>query len=162
MISRRLSRAHRKSSSAQTTSDEPDQPDHSPQRSRVSEVLSESQLETNGSAQGDANDDDPNTFNGRPLAELFPPEARAGWRGYVEWELAPERKRLATALLKTKKFTPIPGESKVVSAVLYASLVVEGLGREAEGAGIRTPQTNPESFFVQSFNLFRYPKPTLS
>ena len=29
---------------------------------------------------------------------------------YVEWEKDPERKKIASALLKTKKFTPIPGE----------------------------------------------------
>lgn len=48
------------------------------------------------------------TFEGKPLKELFP-EERAGWRGYVEWERAPERKKVAAALLKTKEFTPIPG-----------------------------------------------------
>lgn len=49
-------------------------------------------------------------FEGKPLKELFP-EERAGWRGYVEWERAPERKKIAAALLKTKEFTPIPGSS---------------------------------------------------
>lgn len=32
-------------------------------------------------------------------------------RRYVEWEDSPERKRIAHELLKTKKFTPIPGSS---------------------------------------------------
>ena len=118
MISRRLSRAHRKDSSSQTASDEPDRPDHSRQQTRASEVISESHLETNGSANESANDDDPDTFMGKQLAELFPPEARAGWRGFVEWELAPERKKVASALLKTKKFTPIPGELRASLFVL--------------------------------------------
>ncbi|KLO08215.1 molybdopterin binding oxidoreductase [Schizopora paradoxa] len=46
-------------------------------------------------------------FEGKPLKQLFP-EERKGWSGYVEWETAPERKRIATEVLKTKKFTPIP------------------------------------------------------
>ena len=52
------------------------------------------------------------TFEGKKLSELFP-EERSGWRGYVEWELSPERKKVAASLLATKKFTPIPGETSV-------------------------------------------------
>jgi sulfite oxidase len=47
-------------------------------------------------------------FRGIPLSQLFP-EERPGWRGYIEWEDKPERKQIAEELLKTKKFTPIPG-----------------------------------------------------
>ena len=71
------------------------------------------------------------TFQGVPVKELFP-EEKSGWVGYctisyqlqrpfnltpahryVEWENAPERKRIASELLKTKKFTPIPGLSDI-------------------------------------------------
>ena len=48
-------------------------------------------------------------FQGKPISQLFPSEARVGWTGFVEWEQEPERKKIAAALLKTKKFTPIPG-----------------------------------------------------
>ncbi|TBU59053.1 sulfite oxidase mitochondrial precursor [Dichomitus squalens] len=47
------------------------------------------------------------SFGGIPLSQLFP-ESKLGWRGYVEWEDHPERKRTASEILKTKKFTPIP------------------------------------------------------
>ncbi|KAF7789478.1 hypothetical protein EIP86_000424 [Pleurotus ostreatoroseus] len=47
-------------------------------------------------------------YQGTPLKQLFP-EERPGWRGFVEWERAPDRKRIAHELLKTKKFTAIPG-----------------------------------------------------
>lgn len=60
------------------------------------------------------------TFEGKSLKELFP-EERAGWRGYVEWERAPERKKVAVALLKTKEFTPIPGSSLLPSSFNYAN-----------------------------------------
>ena len=71
-------------------------------------------------------------FQGKPLRELFPEEERNGWRGYVhtmliskcfslivitilrryvEWESKPERKKVASELLATKQFTPIPGQS---------------------------------------------------
>ncbi|TCD66846.1 hypothetical protein EIP91_000800 [Steccherinum ochraceum] len=46
-------------------------------------------------------------FRGKSVKELFP-EERPGWRGFVEWEDYPERKKVAHELLKTKKFTPIP------------------------------------------------------
>ena len=63
-----------------------------------------------------------------PLKQLFP-EERPGWRGYVrspcptrspcscslfrfvEWEGNAKRKGVAHELLKTKKFTDIPGTS---------------------------------------------------
>ncbi|KAI9058569.1 sulfite oxidase mitochondrial precursor [Trametes sanguinea] len=45
--------------------------------------------------------------NGFLLSQCFP-EERLGWRGFVEWEDRPERKRLASAILKSKEFTPIP------------------------------------------------------
>ncbi|KAF7299801.1 Sulfite oxidase mitochondrial [Mycena chlorophos] len=35
-------------------------------------------------------------------------EEKLGWTGYVEWEKYPEKKALASSILKTKKFTPIP------------------------------------------------------
>ncbi|KAL5528033.1 hypothetical protein ACEPAF_7169 [Sanghuangporus sanghuang] len=50
---------------------------------------------------------DGDTFKGGRLSELFPQD-KPGWRGYVEWERAPERKKVAQELLKTKEFTPIP------------------------------------------------------
>ena len=56
------------------------------------------------------------TFEGKPLSQLFP-EERRGWRGYVEWELAPERKKAAEEVLKTKNFTPIPGSSFLPNVV---------------------------------------------
>jgi hypothetical protein len=34
---------------------------------------------------------------------------------YIEWEKYPERKRVAQELLKTKKFTPIPGQLEQMS-----------------------------------------------
>ncbi|KAJ3535774.1 hypothetical protein NM688_g6930 [Phlebia brevispora] len=46
-------------------------------------------------------------FRGVSVKQLFP-EDRPGWRGFVEWEKYPERKRIAHELLKTKKFTSIP------------------------------------------------------
>ena len=49
------------------------------------------------------------TLEGKKLSELFPPDERPGWRGCVEWNLAPERKKAAQEILKTKHFTPIPG-----------------------------------------------------
>ncbi|KAI5115509.1 hypothetical protein M0805_002922, partial [Coniferiporia weirii] len=47
------------------------------------------------------------SFEGQRLSELFPQE-REGWSGFIEWERAPERKKIATEILKTKEFTPIP------------------------------------------------------
>ncbi|GJE95510.1 sulfite oxidase [Phanerochaete sordida] len=47
------------------------------------------------------------TYNGVPLSKLFP-EERPGWRGYVEWEKYPERKRIAAEILKSKKFSGFP------------------------------------------------------
>ncbi|KAM5539407.1 hypothetical protein V8D89_006859 [Ganoderma adspersum] len=47
------------------------------------------------------------SYNGVPLSKLFPQE-KLGWRGYVEWESDPQRKRVAAEILNTKKFTPIP------------------------------------------------------
>ncbi|KAE9408740.1 molybdopterin binding oxidoreductase [Gymnopus androsaceus JB14] len=35
-------------------------------------------------------------------------EERLGWTGYVEWEQYPEKKALASKVLKANKFTPIP------------------------------------------------------
>ncbi|KAJ6504715.1 molybdopterin binding oxidoreductase [Mycena vitilis] len=35
-------------------------------------------------------------------------EEKVGWSGYVEWEKYPQKKEIATKILKTKKFTPIP------------------------------------------------------
>ncbi|KAJ7069435.1 sulfite oxidase mitochondrial precursor [Mycena amicta] len=35
-------------------------------------------------------------------------EEKLGWTGYVEWENYPQKKALATRILNTKKFTPIP------------------------------------------------------
>ncbi|KAJ7213940.1 Oxidoreductase, molybdopterin-binding domain-containing protein [Mycena pura] len=35
-------------------------------------------------------------------------DEKAGWNGYVEWEKYPKKKALATKILNTKKFTPIP------------------------------------------------------
>ncbi|KAL0060025.1 hypothetical protein AAF712_013204 [Marasmius tenuissimus] len=35
-------------------------------------------------------------------------EEKKGWIGYVEWEKYPDKKALATKILRTKKFTPIP------------------------------------------------------
>ena len=40
----------------------------------------------------------------RPRAEGYSKAFR-----FVEWEANPERKQVATAILDTKKFTPIPG-----------------------------------------------------
>ncbi|CDO69882.1 hypothetical protein BN946_scf184884.g41 [Trametes cinnabarina] len=45
--------------------------------------------------------------NGFLLNQFFP-EERPGWRGFVEWEGRPERKRVASAILQSKKFSPIP------------------------------------------------------
>ncbi|KAH9924353.1 sulfite oxidase mitochondrial precursor [Epithele typhae] len=47
------------------------------------------------------------TWKGTPLSQLFS-ENKLGWRGYVEWEDYPDRKVVATEILNTKKFTPIP------------------------------------------------------
>ncbi|KAG7088040.1 hypothetical protein E1B28_012074 [Marasmius oreades] len=41
------------------------------------------------------------------LEALFA-EERPGWTGYVEWEQYPDKKEMATKILVTKKFTPIP------------------------------------------------------
>ena len=41
---------------------------------------------------------------------------------YVEWEDNPERKRIATQILKTKKFTPIPGASAAPAPMPYDAL----------------------------------------
>lgn len=35
-------------------------------------------------------------------------EERPGWKGYVEWENYPEKKAIASRILNSKKFTPIP------------------------------------------------------
>ncbi|OBZ69032.1 Sulfite oxidase [Grifola frondosa] len=48
-----------------------------------------------------------NACQGKLLSQLFP-EEKLGWRGYVEWEDHPEKKVLASEILRTKKFTPIP------------------------------------------------------
>ncbi|KII86945.1 hypothetical protein PLICRDRAFT_113899 [Plicaturopsis crispa FD-325 SS-3] len=42
-----------------------------------------------------------------PLEQVFA-EERPGWRGYIEWEKYPAKKRLAAEILKMKKFTRIP------------------------------------------------------
>lgn len=43
---------------------------------------------------------------------------------YVEWENDPERKRIATELLKTKKFTSIPGKFVLYSLYLEVDAIV--------------------------------------
>ncbi|CCL99737.1 uncharacterized protein FIBRA_01759 [Fibroporia radiculosa] len=50
---------------------------------------------------------DSQTWEGVPLSQLFP-EEKLGWTGYIEWEDKPDRKKIAQAILKTKKFTPSP------------------------------------------------------
>jgi len=46
-------------------------------------------------------------YNGVPLNQLFA-EEKQGWSGYVEWENYPDKKVIASEVLKRNKFTPIP------------------------------------------------------
>ena len=58
---------------------------------------------------------------------------------YVEWENAPERKRIASQLLKTKKFTPIPGQCLFFKRFSHIFLT----DIQLEFQFVPLPQTNP-------------------
>lgn len=47
------------------------------------------------------------SYDGVPVSQLFTDE-KPGWRGYVEWEEYPEKKRIAAELMKGAKLTPPP------------------------------------------------------
>ncbi|EPQ52866.1 molybdopterin binding oxidoreductase [Gloeophyllum trabeum ATCC 11539] len=52
-------------------------------------------------------------YEGKPLTQLWPTEDRPGWRGFIEWEDRPDRKKIVHELLKRRKF-PYPPEFQFV------------------------------------------------
>ncbi|TFK47686.1 molybdopterin binding oxidoreductase [Heliocybe sulcata] len=49
------------------------------------------------------------SYEGKPLTQLFPYEDRPGWKGYIEWEDRLDRKEVVRELLKRREF-PHPPE----------------------------------------------------
>lgn len=62
---------------------------------------------------------------------------------YVEWEDRPERKRIASEILKTKKFTPIPGTRRTSCASRSRQDADLARPPPTEFQFVPLPKTNP-------------------